>query len=826
MKNISTSLTNSRKKWLLSIAAALVFIILLFPFALEYYLQRKLPDIINTKTPYRVTIADFKLSLINGNISISKLDISTKKTKDNVTQIQGTANKIVISDFGIVNALFRKSYTADKILVADSNIKIKLTADSKNKKKEKKALDFNIKTVAVNNVNAEILNAGGRPVFKGNSINVHLENIKQNNGGAKIPVAFSKINLNASDVKISVNEFYEIEASHIITDNKVLLLQSFRLTHLLEIEKYNAKNVFDFASEVFTARDFAVSQDSLIVSGVSFVKPYLKVMSTGKNKVENNQKRKDVEMKIGMKSISFKDGSIEVFQSNKEKTASVDHFNFTLNDIVFDKNTVKEKIPFRFTHHDIEAENIYFKSSPLQAFKIAKISSRNSDITINDFKMLSLGKSTVQDVYSVSAKHLNIFRNKSRYIGQKLNINIGGIEVDRPEIQVYSASGKKQINKKKNTLPAFSALVGYININGGKIQQSVQGREKIALEKFEIKLKRLQTDQTQLRNPIPFTVDNHFVKAENMNMDAGKYYRLKLGTLINSGTKTEIADLQYLPKYSRKAFSKVIDKETDLYTIKAKKISIQDHHSSFGKNGSIDLKNIAVDGLNCNIYHDLAPPDDHAVRYLFSKKLRDIKMPLFINDISIKNSELTYEENAENSNIPGKITFNKFNARVANVNNAKIKGRPTVITTDARFDFFGNADTQVNWKFDVQDTSDRFTINGNIQKLSAENVNLFVRPYLNVTLDGQIDYLKFDYHGNSGGIAGNFYFKYKDMYVNLLNKKGKERKFLTTVANWFVKDESTGEPDHVVIEKKREPERSFFNMLWQGIMEGLKKYVI
>lgn len=58
-----------------------------------------------------------------------------------------------------------------------------------------------------------------------------------------------------------------------------------------------------------------------------------------------------------------------VFQPNNEKTAFVENFNFKLYNIVFDKNTVKEKIPFRFGNHDIEAENIYFKADALQAFK-------------------------------------------------------------------------------------------------------------------------------------------------------------------------------------------------------------------------------------------------------------------------------------------------------------------------------------------------------------------------------------------------------------------------------------------------------------------------
>ena len=180
-----------------------------------------------------------------------------------------------------------------------------------------------------------------------------------------------------------------------------------------------------------------------------------------------------------------------------------------------------------------------------------------------------------------------------------------------------------------------------------------------------------------------------------------------------------------------------------------------------------------------------------------------------------------------NANKPGKLTFDDFNATINNVNNTKIKGLPTLVSVDANFKFYGTAPTTATWKFDVKDLDDKFTIGANIQKLSADNVNLFVRPYLNVTLDGKIDYVKFDYYGSNAGIAGKFYFKYKDMYVNFINKNnGKERKILSTVANWFVKNESTGEPEHVKIEKKRDPEKSFFNMVWQGIMEGLKKYVI
>ncbi|KFF01339.1 hypothetical protein IX39_12230 [Chryseobacterium formosense] len=827
MKNKSTPKRNSRRKWLISITVAIITIAVCFPVALEYYLQKKLPDIINEKTPYNVKIDNFSLSLWRGNVSVTNLNISTKKTNDNsIAQINGFAKRIIVSDIGILKAMFSKTYRADKIIVTDSDIKIKTGAKTQKDKKESGNVDFYINNISVKNLTADVSDFSGKPLLKGKRINILMNDIKQSKNKAKVPIAFSKINIDASNVTVGVNKFYEISAGQISTDNKNLAITSFHLKPLLDPALYNSKNVFDFAAEKFTAKDFMVSQDSLIVSDVAFQKPNLKVMSTGKNTVQENTSKKEVELKIGMKNIFFEKGRILVFQPNNEKTASVENFNFKLNNIVFDKNTVKEKIPFRFSNHDIEAENIYFKADALQAFKIAKISSKNSDIVVNDFQMVPLAKSNIKDVLHISTKQLKIVNNQSKFLGQKLQLNLGGIEIERPLIHIYSAVKKEPSKKTQNKIPEFTALVGYLKVRDGIIRQSNQSKEKMAVGKLNIDIKKIQSNEKLARNDIPFKIDDYSVNANNIHFDAGKYYNLKIKEIASSAKDTEISNLQYIPKYSRQVFSKIIDKETDLYTIKVRKISIKDFQSSLSGRKSIDLDNISIDGLSCNIYHDLAPPDDNAVRYMFSRKLRNMSLPLFIKKITIKNSELTYEENAENSNIPGKITFNSFNATIKNANNAKITGRPTTITTDAEFDFFGNAKTSVTWNFDVKDLSDKFAIKGNIQKLSAENVNLFVRPYLNVTLDGQIDYLKFDYYGNSEGIAGKFYFKYNDMYVNFLNKKGKERKLLTTIANWFVKNESTGEPDHVLIEKKREPERSFFNMLWQGIMEGLKKYVI
>lgn len=827
MKNKNSTPKTNRKKWFWGITASILVLLAVFPFALDFYLQKKLPDLVNEKTPYQLELKNFDLSLISGDFSATDLKISTKNPNDKkITQIKGSIKKIKIQDFSVWKALFSKSYHADQFLLYDSNVQMRLAPKSGKEKKASKKTDIHINNIVLSNVFADIVNADGKPVFTGKNINIKLKDIQQNQDDAKIPLAFKEFKIDAQEVKIGVNDFYQINSDQIFAANKTLDLRKFHLIPIQSPEKYNSKNVFDFSSERLLAKDFNISQDSLIVSDIIFTQPDLKVTSTGKNIVEKEKNPKEIEMKIGMKNINFQKGKIMILQANKDKTASVDNFNFKLTNIVFDKNTVKEKIPFRFTNHDIEADNVYFKANNLQAIKIKKISSKNSDILIEKFQMTALGKNAQKDLFNVNTDEIKIINNKTKYIGQKLNIQLDGLEIKTPDIKIISASQKTKQKKTNSQLPDFAANLGFIKISNGKFSQNSQGKEKMSVGKFDIRINHIVSGNEYLKKDLPFKISNHLITAQKVFLDAGKYYTLKVGELKNTGKQTDLKDLQYLPKYSRAAFSRVITKETDLYTITVKRIGITDSNTKLIKNPLIDISKVDIDGLSCSIYHDLAPPDDNAARYLFSKKLRDVKLPMFVKNVAIRNSNLIYEENAENSNIPGKLTFNDFSIDISNVNNGKIKGRPTTITADAKFAFYGTANTTINWKFDVMNPDDKFTINGNIQKLSAENVNLFVRPYLNVTLDGNIDYLKFDYHGTNAGIGGNFYFKYNEMYVNLLNKKGSERKLLSKVANWFVKNESTGEPDHVVIDKKRDSDRSFFSMLWQGIMEGLKKYLI
>ncbi|MDQ0782134.1 hypothetical protein [Chryseobacterium sp. W4I1] len=816
-----------REKIALIIAGILLILAFTFPFLLNIYLKNKLPDLVNEKTPYQISLKDFNLNLFRGDISANSIIIKTKHTTDpSVTLINGNVKSLRIQNFGIWDAVFNKSYHVNDVQLIDPEVNVTLGKPKEKKDPAKKKINFEIQNILVTNGNISVKDSNKKDLVTGKNVNVNLKDIKRSEDTSKLPIEFKSFKVDAHDVLITVNDFYQIYASKIDAKNKQLNISQFHLKPIESPALYNAKNVFDLKINELAADNFNVSEDSLIIDNAKFIRPQLIVTSTNKKEVKENPK--EINLKIGIRNLDFRQGSVLVQQRDKTKVASVDNFHLNLKDIVFDKNTVKEKIPFAFSTHTIEFENIYFKTDPLQAVHITKITSNDSSILINELQFKAIGTSTMKDVFNIKTEKVEILNNTSKFAGQQLQLQLGAINVYQPQVEIIAATRKIKAPAKKHTAaPDLLAHLGKLKIIDGTFVQKKEGQQKIKVDNFNVELNSVMTDRNILKESIPFHVKSQLITARKIDVDAGKYYRLKVDQIKNTGKVTALNNFAFLPKYSRAQFNRLIAVEEDLYTIKSKSIMITNHNSAIGSKTSIDLDQIVFDGIDCNIYHDLAPPDDIGVRYMFSKKLRDIKFPLYIRQIDIKKSKLSYEEVAEKANIPGKITFGDFNAKIRDVNSAKMKGKPTLVKVDSNFNFFGNAPTDVHWQFDVANTNDDYAINGTIRTLSVENANLFVRPYLNVSLDGQIQYLKFDYKGDSGKIGGNFYFKYTDMHVNFLNKNtGKEKKLLSAIANIFVKNDSKGEPSHVEVDIKRDPNKSFFNTLWQGIMEGLKKYLI
>ena len=475
---------NNRKtgKWkrMVLISIGILFLLaLIFPFVLNLYLKNKLPQLVNEKTPYQISLEDFNLNLFKGDISAHSIRISTKQTKDPaVTQINGSAKRLHIENFGIWNAIFNKSYHIKDIQLIDPNVKVVLGKPKEKKDALQKKVNFGVENLLVTNGNISVKGQDKKDLITGKNINIDLTEIKLSQNASKLPIEFKDFKINAHDVLITVNDFYQIYATAIDAKNKQLTISEFHLKPIESPSLYNAKNVFDLKISQLAADNFTVNQDSLIIENAKFVKPQLIVTSTNKKEVKENPK--EINLKIGIKNLDFGQGSVLVQQRDKIKVASVDNFHLNLKDIVFDKKTVKEKIPFAFSTHNIEFENIYFKSDPLQAFTIKKITSNDSNILMNDVECKAIGKSNTKDLFNIKTEKVEILNNTSKFAGHQLQLQLGKINVYQPNIEIITAAHKAKASKKNNgATPDILARLGAFHIIDGIFVQKKEGREQL-----------------------------------------------------------------------------------------------------------------------------------------------------------------------------------------------------------------------------------------------------------------------------------------------------------------------------------------------------------
>ncbi len=231
--------------------------------------------------------------------------------------------------------------------------------------------------------------------------------------------------------------------------------------------------------------------------------------------------------------------------------------------------------------------------------------------------------------------------------------------------------------------------------------------------------------------------------------------------------------------------------------------------------------------MDANIFRSKIPKDDLSEKPMYSELLRSIKFAVFVQNLKVQNSLLVYEEDTKKSDGPGKLTFNDFNMTVKNLNSGKMKGKPTVVPISITCKFMNASPMNVKWSFDTAKMNDAFTISGNIADLPASRINPFIEPYLKIQATGLISDLIFNFKGTKQGINGTLKMVHQNLKIAILKQTGEKDKILSAIANVFVRTDSGNYPESVVVEEvARDKTKSFFNLFWKGIEQGLKKTLI
>jgi len=149
----------------------------------------------------------------------------------------------------------------------------------------------------------------------------------------------------------------------------------------------------------------------------------------------------------------------------------------------------------------------------------------------------------------------------------------------------------------------------------------------------------------------------------------------------------------------------------------------------------------------------------------------------------------------------------------------------------------GSSPLKTQFKFYLDSSNGAFEVNGNINNLSASQLNKLAIPLGNIELRSlQVNDLHFDVKGEDNDARGNVNMKYSDLSL-IFRKTDKEtgetktKKFVTKIVNKFVLWPSNPGSDgreRVSMYKNvsRLTTQAFFGLIWKTIFAGMQDIVM
>ena len=329
-----------------------------------------------------------------------------------------------------------------------------------------------------------------------------------------------------------------------------------------------------------------------------------------------------------------------------------------------------------------------------------------------------------------------------------------------------------------------------------------------------------------LKKRMPVTYQAYEASADSIFVKVSPYENLTVGAFAIENRNVRIRDMLLQTKYSKSEHAQLLSKERDHFNVHLDSLMV--HNIDFGFNNRkfyATSNHIALHQAQATIYRNKLVANDNTTKPLYSKMLRDLPIDLTIDSLQLTNSSLIYEEKVKQDHPAGSIHFDNFNANMQHVSNTYTEGTKTKIMVTSQF--MGTAPIEVDWTFDVNDTSDAFTFKADIGTLPAPRMNSFTEPNLGVRLEGEAVKTYFSVYGNKSQSEIDMRIDYEDFKVNVLQDDGRKKKGLISgIVNIFVHKNSNDNDDGAFSKGNATvtPDRtkSFFNYLWLNMRAALK----
>ncbi|MFP3596400.1 hypothetical protein [Chryseobacterium sp. SIMBA_029] len=814
------------KKLLIAFGVFLI-VILAVNFGVNFWLRTQLPNYIKDNTNYKVSYKKLDVDLGTGNILATGITVNSKDPQNiEVIGLQGTIDTLKISRFGIYDAIFNKQISSSDVLLGSPNLNV-ILAKPIDKKTGKKKNPVSFENIRIHNGSINIFKHTKQKFLSVQKLDLFVENLQMAEESVKnkLPVVFDRYEIKGKNLFFRPNNVYALTINTINTSNGQVSVENFKVTSLLTFNEFKRfypkkRKLFEFSAQKMNFKDIVLKNNIISLSDANFQNPVLTISNTG---VLSKKEKKELNFELNLENVKFTNGTVEINKPDGSKMVSCKNIHASLSHLQLSKESSEQVIPINYKDFTFSGKDVYFSDGQNVTAESIALNSKSGEI--RNLSVIPGSSRTATTAVTLKSNHIAFNINTFGFIDRKLNLDIKDVLVENANGNIKA--GENKPNKKPEPGGIQSVIVRKLSLKNSNVIYD-KGNQPLAFNDLNAVVNMIEIGPKNNSQGLDVKVKDYFLTTKNFSYKT-KFYLMSVGLLKLNKNKIQVNNFAMKPLVSRAQFIKMIPVERDLYDLKAGNITAEGNWDLFSNNKSINASNVLIQSADANIFRSKIPEDDPKIKPLYSKLLRSIKIPMYINNLDLKNSVLVYEEDTPQSAGPGKLTFGNFNMNVKNLNSAKTKGKPTRVDIKINCSFMNLAPLSVNWNFDVANQNDVFTIAGRAANLPASGINPFIRPYLHVTAtSGTIQEMLFNFKGNPAGLNGTFNLKHKDLKIAVLNKNNQEKKgILTAVANLLLKSDSGSLPEAVDVEGvERDPTKSFFNLFWKGIEQGLKKTLI
>ncbi|MEO8110279.1 MAG: hypothetical protein ABI594_09610 [Ginsengibacter sp.] len=226
-----------------------------------------------------------------------------------------------------------------------------------------------------------------------------------------------------------------------------------------------------------------------------------------------------------------------------------------------------------------------------------------------------------------------------------------------------------------------------------------------------------------------------------------------------------------------------------------------------------------------NVYRDKLPPFQFGRKKLFTEQIKDIDMPLSIDNLAVHEGEVSYTEKTAKSRQEGNLRLSHLNGNILKVENTHFQPADSLSVSLAG-SLLDKASFDIKIRESYSDPLYGFLIKLAIQPTGLAILNPLLAPLSNVKFVlGDIDKFEMNAVGNENIAHGDMKFYYHNLRIQLLKNGGTEKASFIKRAEsdlvnfFFLKNKNTSGTGRIYFERQKD--YSFFNYMNKIIFSGI-----